>query len=484
MCSLGISVDIVKTAIEHAEVVIAQVNPQMPRTFGDSSIPIETFDYLVPVDLPLIEYRIPDPTTETAQIGRYIAALVEDGSTIELGIGRTPHAILEYLKDKKDLGIHTELFSDEVIDLIEEGVVTGARKTGDPGKVVASFCMGSNRLYRYIDNNPGFCFRPTEYVNDPAIISQQYKMIAVNTALEVDLTGQVCSDSLGSEFYSGIGGQLDFSRGATRSEGGKSIIALPSRACKGTVSRIVSRLSPGAGVVVPRADVDYVVTEYGVAYLHGKTIQERAIGLISIAHPDYHEQLLREAMAANYVRNELISFADKIVYGPLEFLRTVFLKDETPVKLRTIQPTDEVQIKRLFHALSPDSIYYRFFAGMKLARSQIHRFVYINHRDEIAIVAVIPHGEGDTIVALGGYVLDPATNQAELAIAVQDSWQRHGIGSAMVKHLIAIARGQGIRGITADVLAVNRGMISVLEHSGLKWEKTLDRGIFHLEAEF
>ena len=221
---------------------------------------------------------------------------------MELGIGNIPQSVIEFLKHKKDLGIHTEMLTDAIIPMIQSGAITGQRKTLDRHKVVASFCMGTRALYDYIDNNPTFAFHPTEYVNDPFVISQQHKQVAINVALEIDLTGQVCADSLGTRFYSGIGGQVDFNRGAARAHGGKAIIALPATAKSGTISRIVTRLSPGAGVVTTRGDVHYVVTEYGVAYLHGKSVQDRAIALISVAHPDFRGQLLKEAIEAKYVR--------------------------------------------------------------------------------------------------------------------------------------------------------------------------------------
>ena len=241
---------------------------------------------LVPSQAAILEVPPAEITEPTRQIAEYIAALVEDGSTIEFGIGRIPQALLGFLKDKKDLGVHTEMVTDSIIELIESGAINGARKTTDHGKIVASFAIGTRRIYDYIDNNPLFSFQPTEYVNDPSVIRQQNKMVAVNTALEIDLTGQVCADSIGSKFFSGVGGQVDFNRGAAKSRGGKAIIALPSTAKGGAISRIVTHLSEGAGVVTTRAGVHYVVTEYGVAYLHGKSIQERALALISIAHPE------------------------------------------------------------------------------------------------------------------------------------------------------------------------------------------------------
>jgi len=279
LCSLGVSVDIVKSAAANAKYVIAQVNTRMPRTFGDCFVHVNAIDVLVPHDEDIIEIPVPESDDTLRRIGQNIARLVEDGSTIECGIGRIPQALAEFLKDKKDLGIHTEMFSDWIIDLIECGAITCAKKSLNRGKIIASFCMGSKRLYDYVDNNPLFEFYPTEYVNDVHIIGQHEKMVGINVGLEIDLTGQVCSDSLGYQFYSGIGGQVDFIRGAARSRGGKAIIAMPSTARDDQISRIVPRLTEGAGVVTTRGDVHYVVTEYGVAYLHGKSIRERVMDL-------------------------------------------------------------------------------------------------------------------------------------------------------------------------------------------------------------
>lgn len=484
-CSLGISVDITKAAAENASMVIAQVNPQMPRTLGDTFLSAEEIDYLVPVDVPLMEVRPVELTEVTTRIGEYVASLVEDGATIELGIGRIPQAVLEFMKDKKDLGVHTEMFSDRIVELVERGVINGSRKTTDRGKVVASFVVGSRKVYDFIDNNPSFCLRPTEYVNDPYVISQQYKMVAINTALQVDLTGQVCSDSLGTQFYSGIGGQVDFNRGAARAEDGKAIIALPSTAKNGTVSRIVSVLSPGAGVVTTRGDVHYVVTEYGVAYLHGKTVQQRALALISIAHPDFRAQLFREAIDCKYIRPGMRDVEGRIVVGPEELRTSMLLADGTQINFRPIHPTDEPNVRDLFYDLSEQTVYYRFMRSMKkLPQKQVQDFVYIDHRNEVAIVATLPEAHGEEIIAVGRYYLDPKTNRAEVAFLVRDKWQRKGIGSFMLKYLAEIARRNGIRGFTAEVLRENRAMIAVLNKSGLKVQSKLSEGVYSIVIDF
>ncbi len=486
MCSLGISVDIVKSAAENAAMVIAQVNPRMPRTHGDSSLHVTDFDYLVPVDVPLLEVSELPPTDVTRRIGEHIASLIEDGSTLELGIGRIPQAVLEFLKSKKDLGIHTEMFTDAIIDMIESGVITNQRKSLERGKISASFCLGTEKLYNYINDNPLFSMHPTEYINDPFIISQQNKMVAINVALEVDLTGQICADSLGSKFFSGIGGQVDFNRGAARSNGGRAIIALPSTAQDGKVSRIACRLTPGAGVVTTRGDVHYVVTEYGVAYLHGKSVQERALALISIAHPDYRAQLLKEAIAAKYVRSEHAEIAGKINVGPAEMRTTMLLNDGTQITFRPIHPTDESRMRELFHALSRETVYYRFMKEMKaLPQKQIQDFIYVDHRNDVAIVATLPEAHGEDIIAVGRYYLDPKSNRAEVAFVVRDEWQNRGLGGFLLRHLVAIARRNGIAGFTAEVLTDNKPMQAVFNHhAGVKVSSSLREGVYHFELDF
>jgi 4-hydroxybutyrate CoA-transferase len=300
-CSYGVDVGSIKTQAEKSDFIVAQVNRNMPRTLGDSFIHINKIKYIVEYDEAIQELQQvdPDATPETTEIynkiGWYIGDLIEDGSTLQMGIGQIPDAVLRSLKGKKDLGIHTEMFSDGIIELIEEGIVNNEKKTLHPGKIIAGFILGTKKSYDFIDNNPIAEFHPQEYVNDPFVIAKNNKMVAINSAIEIDLTGQVCADSIGTKLYSGIGGQVDFIRGAARSEGGKPIIALPSTTKDFKISRIVSTLKPGAGVVTSRGDVHYVVTEYGIAYLYGKSIRERAKALINIAHPDFREKLTKFA---------------------------------------------------------------------------------------------------------------------------------------------------------------------------------------------
>jgi GNAT superfamily N-acetyltransferase/acyl CoA:acetate/3-ketoacid CoA transferase beta subunit len=485
MCSLGISVDIVKSAAENAALVIAQVNPQMPRTRGDSALNVHDLDILVPVDVPLLEVQPAKPTEEARSIGEQVAALIGDGSVIELGVGDIPNAVAGFLGDKKDLGVHTEMFTDTVLDLVRSGAVSGTRKNIDRGRVVASFCMGTRRLYDAVDGNEIFSFHPTEYVNDPFIIGKLDNMIAVNTALEVDLTGQVCADSLGERFFSGIGGFTDFIRGAGRSPGGKAIVALPSTAKDGKVSRIVARLSPGAGVVATRGDVDYVVTEHGVAYLCCKSIQDRALALISIAHPEFRPSLLREAIGANYLRPEMADVEGKIHVGPREQRMLMTLDDGTQVSFRPIHPTDEQRMRDMFYALSGESIYYRWMSHLKrMSRKEIQNYVYIDHRDQVALVGTLPESHGEDIIAMGGYYLHPKTNRAEVAFTVRDTWQNRGIGTFLLKHLIKIARGHGLAGFTAEVLGGNKAMQEVFHHSGCQVQSRLEEGVYLFELEF
>jgi len=290
-CSFGVGVDTTLTAARVAKYVVAQINDYMPRTYGDSFIHVDEIDAFVESSRPLCALKRPIVTDLQVAIAKNVAGLIEDGAVLQTGIGGIPDAVLPMLMDRKDLGVHSELVSDGVIPLIEGGVLTGARKNFKPRKIILGFALGTNRLFDFLDNNPIFEFHPTAYTNDPALIARNDKMVAINSAMQVDLTGQVCSDSIGNQFYSGIGGQVDFLRGASRSKGGKPIIAISSTAKSGKISRIVPVLDPGAGVVTSRGLVRYIVTEFGVAYLHGKSIRERAKALIEIAHPDFRAEL-------------------------------------------------------------------------------------------------------------------------------------------------------------------------------------------------
>ena len=490
--SLGISVDIVRSATENASLVIAEVNPHMPWTHGDTQVDVNDLDLLVPVDRPILERELHKPDEISRKIAQTVAALIPNGSTIELGLGRVPgygripQVVMEYLKDRKDIGFHTEMISDSIIPLIESGAVTGAMKSIDKGKITASFCMGTKKLYDYIDDNPLFSFRPTEYINDANVIGKHKRMVAVNMALEIDLTGQVCSDSVGGRFYSGIGGQIDFNRGAARSESGRAIITLPSLNKEGDQSRIVCTLQPGSGVVINRGSVHYVVTEYGVAYLHGKSIQERVMALISIAHPDFREQLFRDAVAAKYLRPGLARFSNRFMTPVEASIRASFLmQDGIEVEFRSIKPTDEPHMRDLVYNLSQETIYYRFMSHQqRFTPRQIEDFVYIDHRRDVAVVGTIPEAHGEQIVAVGTYYLNEKTNLAEVAFVVRDGWQSKGLGTFVFQHLVTIAKRNGIAGFTAEVLRENERMQAVFNHSNLKVKSRLEEGVYSFVMDF
>jgi len=484
LCSLGVSVDIVKSAAANARFVVAQVNSHMPRTFGDSFLHVNSIDMLVPCDEDIISTDVPEPTDVLRRIGQNIARLVEDGSTIECGIGRIPQAFAEFLKDKKDLGIHTEMFSDWIIDLIECGAITCTKKSINRGKVVASFCMGSGRLYEYIDNNPFFEFYPTEYVNDPQTISRHEKMVAINVGLEIDLTGQVCADSLGYQFYSGIGGQVDFIRGAARSRGGKPIIAMPSTARNGRVSRIVPHLTEGAGVVTTRGDVHYVVTEYGTAYLHGKSIRQRCLDLINIAHPKFRKQLTQAAKSQRYVYEDQIELSwDQLSY-PEELEHYDTLRDGTEIFFRPVKPSDEAPLSEMLYSLSEESVQKRYMTRTKsFPHRDVQQLTNIDYKNNLAIVGVVPGVSGEDIVAIGQYFLDPKTRAAEVAFVVQDEWQQKGMGTFLLEYLAQIARQRGVKSFYATVLPSNKPMLSIFYNSGYKVKTEFDGEVYRIEYD-
>ncbi len=480
--NLGVSVDVVLAAIESAHLVVAEVNPQMPVVHGAGYLRMDQIDCWVEVDRPLPELER-DPLDEVAsEIGRLVATLISDGATLQLGIGQLPDAVLSNLRNHKDLGVWTEMFSDGVIDLIENGNITGRHKSIHPNKVTSSFTMGSQKVYRYVDRNPGFTFHPSDYTNDPVKIARQHEMVAINSALQVDLTGQVCADSIGERFYSGIGGQVDFIRGASMCPAGKPVIALRSTAKGGTLSRIVATLDRGAGVVTSRGDVRFVVTEYGIADLQGKSIRERALSLASIAHPDFREGLLGAAKARHYV------FADQVVGGgryPTEFVKPVETRFGA-VLFRPIRITDEQKMSDLFYALSADARYKRWMtATNRMPHAKLQYYVDADYEKRMPIVVETQPAQGESeIVGVGRYHLDGETGFAEAAFVLRDDWQGAGLGTALLSHLIDIARKKGVLGFTAEVLAENKAMLNVFHKSGLPVETTLDGGVYSLRIPF
>jgi len=484
-CSLGVSVDIVKPAAECARVIIAEVNPRMPRTLGDSFIAADAIDVMVEHEAPVPEVTHPPPDDVSRAIGRWVSTLVEDGGTLQIGIGTIPDAVLECLADKQDLGLHTEMFSDGSLALIESGVINNARKTLHRGKIIASFVMGSQRLYDFVDDNPLVEFHPSDYVNDPFIIAQNERMVAINAAIEVDLTGQVCSDSLGHLFYSGIGGQVDFIRGASRSKGGRPIIALPSTAEDGTISRIAPHVKEGAGVVTSRGDVHYVVTEYGVADLYGRNARQRAMALIGIAHPDFRADLLAFAKERRYVlQDQQLPPTGAAVYPPDLETTCTLSKGET-VQVRPIKPNDDDLWLEFFYSLSEDAIYHRFFQPLRrMPRKEVQHFTVIDYRDRMALVAVLRTEEREQIIAVARYERDPAANMAECAFAVQDEWQGHGLGTFLLEYLVRIAMMNDIEGFTALVMGDNYRMLHLFHRTGYLVHSTFEANAYSITFRF
>ncbi|MEO6742143.1 MAG: GNAT family N-acetyltransferase [Chthoniobacteraceae bacterium] len=479
-CSLGVSVDVVKSAVESADCVIAEVNPNMPRTLGDSFVHVSRITAMVAGDGPVLEFQDEAITPEAARIGEFIASLVEDGSTLQTGIGGIPGAVLAALGGKRDLGMHTEMFTEAVIPLIEGGVLNCRRKTLLPGKIVTSFCFGTRRLYDYIHDNPLFEFRPTEFTNDPFQIARNERMVAISSAIEVDLTGQVCADSIGSRFYSGFGGQLDFMRGAARSEGGKPIIALRSTSKDGKISRISAMLQAGAGVVTTRADVHYVVTEFGIADLHGKTVRERALALINIAHPDFREGLLKAAQDRHLVHPAQMPLPRGLQPYPREHEERHSF-GPARVSFRPIKPTDEDLLKELFYSHSPETIAQRYFSPVRhLPHAQVQGFVTLDYRSDMALVGLVPHEGRERMVCVGRYFSDGKPGEAEVAITVHDDFQGRGIGAFLLRRLIGIARANGLHTFTADVLGSNAAMLSVFRKAFGKVDSQLEGGVRRL----
>jgi len=484
-CSFGISVDITKPATESAKIVIAEINPNMPRTLGDSFIHLNDIDHLVYAEQPILEYTVKAQPEIVKRIAKNVADLIEDGSTIQVGYGGVPTALLDFLEGKKDIGIHTEVFSDNLIDLIEKGVITNRKKTIHNGKCIASFAMGTKKLYQYLDNNPFFEFHPVDYTNDPFVIAQNEKMVSINSAIEIDLTGQVCADSIGYLFYSGIGGQLDFVRGSARSKGGKPIIVVPSVRSDESKSRIVPHLSEGAGVVTTRGDVHYVATEWGVANLYGKTIRERALSLISIAHPKFRAELFKKAKELKYLYQDQPEIPIVQARYPEELETWGETKDGLKVFIRPVKPTDEPLLRDLFYTFSRETIYYRFFSYISaMSHDKLSKFVNVDYESEIAIIAILKEAGEEKIIGIARYALDKATGLAEFAFVNADEWQNKGIGTMLFSNLIKIARMKGIKGFIGYVLDTNIGAYRLTHKMGFPVKTKWEDGVYTLTIMF
>ena len=469
LVNLGVSVDIVKAALQQARLIIAQVNSYMPRVHGDGFIHVKDIDFIIPHDEPLLEYS-PKVKGEVVQrIGEYVARLVQDGDTIQVGYGSIPDALLSHLKGKKHLGVHTEMISDGTIELIKCGAVDNSRKTINRGKSIASFCMGKKETYEYLNNNPTIELRTVDYTNNPLIIAQHSNMTAINSALEIDLTGQATAESIGSIFYSGIGGQADFVRGTVLSPGGKCILVLQSTAVSGEVSRISPFLKEGAGITLHRGDVHYVVTEYGIAYLHGKSIRERAMALIAIAHPKFRSWLIEEAKKRHLIYSDQAFIPGKEGEYPEDMETSVTLKDGEEIIFRPVKITDEPLLKEFFYSLSPQTMFRRFISTRRdMPHERLQEFVVVNYAEEVSIQAVILSDAKEEIVGIGRFYLDESTHTAEVAFTVKDVFHNRGIGTELLAYLIYLAKKRGLIGFVAELLTENKPMFSILNKAGFK----------------
>jgi acyl-CoA hydrolase/GNAT superfamily N-acetyltransferase len=484
-CSLGISVDIVKAAAANANEVIAQINPRMPRVLGDSYVHVSDIDVIVEHQEELLEMPPPLMNETALQIGKHVAKLIEDGCTIRAGVGSVSNAALYSLEGKKDLGVHTDMLTDAYLHLVERGVITNTRKNFHPKKIIASFCMGSRKLYDFVHNNPMVEFHPIEYTNDFSIISKNEKMVSINSALQVDLSGQVCADSMGYTIYSGVGGSVDFIRGATLSKGGRSIIVLPSTTLDGNESRIVPHLSEGAGVVNTRGGVHYVVTEFGAVNLHGKTVRERALDLINLAHPKFRGELLAAAKRLRYVyEDQLLPLGDTPQY-PAEWEVSQPCGDDGRVIFRPLKPTDEGSLKEFFHSLPHHTHYIRFISAMRVfPQRNLQDLLHIDYEKEMSVVGVIGPGGSEKVIALGRYLLDEETNIAEVDFAVLQEWQSKGVASYLLNHLVMIAEAKQIAGFVAYVDPANLAASAVFHNTGYVVHRSLRRGIHQISILF
>jgi len=485
-CSLGISVDITRAGTDNAQLVIAQVNPMMPRTSGDSFVHVDEIDYLVLHEEPLV-VSLPTLTeTEVARrIGRYVSQLVDNGATLHLGFGQLPYSILKYLDEKQNLGVHTHLISDGFLPLFEKKVITNKKKTFLPGRVVASLCMGSEKIYNYVNDNPMFYFRSSEFVNDPTVIAQNDNLVSISSALEVDLTGQVCSDSMGYQFYSGLGDQVDFLRGSTMSKGGFSIIVLPSTTQDGKKSRIVPHLSEGAGVATTRGDVNFVVTEYGIAELQGKSIYQRVVELAQIAHPKFREDLIEAAKERHYI------FADQLPPQPEDLLfldgykNTMVMKNGQAIEFRPLLVSDELASRNFYYSLTQQSIYYRFFHTRKIfSHEDLQKHLAtLDYRKNMTMIGLVRNRGNMDVVATGSYGRVDE-NTAEVAFVVREAYQGMRIASYLLESLEKIARENHYKAFSAYVLRENAAMIHVFKKRYPNLKTSREGGDIEIHMDF
>jgi len=482
--SLGVSVDVIPAAVAHARVVLAEVNPAMPRTMGDSALHISQITQLVLVDSPVIEFVHQAPPQEAmTQIARYIGSIIDDGATLQIGLGRITNEALKHLADRKDLAIHSDVSTDAIIPLLEHGILTGRRKTQQVGKIVTSFAMGSRRLYDLLDRNPLFSFQPIDVVCNTATIAAQHRMVSVTQAFAVDLTGQVCVDQLRGDFYSGIAAQAEFLEGASLCPGGKPIICLSSEDVETQSSNIRAFLRPGEGATLPRTSVHYVITEFGIAYLFGKSIRERAVALIEVAHPRFRAELFEQAQALAYLpRGHTLQ---NMRAYPVEDEVTVQLKDQRQVLLRCATSSDGEAIRMLFHRLPESDVYTRFFRNVRqLSAKDVQCLCNLNFETEVAFVAVTGTREQPQIVGQSCYFVDATTNIAETAFMVHPDWQGSGLGSALQQRMVQHAKQRGVRGFLAEILQANTKMIRLAQSGSAQVSTELTRDTTRITTLF
>ncbi|MEA3415815.1 MAG: GNAT family N-acetyltransferase [Thermodesulfobacteriota bacterium] len=481
--SLGISVDITLAAAMSADLVIAQVNYKMPRVLGRSFIHVNDVDVVVEYEEDLLTIGKAKESESANLIGRHIARLVDDGSTIESGIGVTPQATLLALSNKNDLGVHTQYLTNSIMDLVSKGVITNRKKGFNDGKLVASSAIGTSYLYEFLDDNPAIEFHPSDYVNDPGIISCHQKMVSMDMAMAIDLTGQVAADTLSYDYFSGVSGTLDFIRGAAGSKGGKSILMLSATFKNGKKSRIVPSLSDMA-VVVPRGDVQYVVTEYGVVNLFGKSFQERAMAMISIAHPDFRDELFFEAKQRGLLGAE--RELKKSIHGvyPFDLEETIEIEGE-PITFRPAKPVDERRIQEHFYNQEKSDIISRFFHEKKsFVREEAEGMSQIDYIKDLTIIAVVGEPGFRRVIAIGEYLLDEARNVAEIAFSVNRNYQGKKIGRILMRKLSEAARENGIAGFIAYTSPQNQAMIRLFKNLPYKTTTIFDGDVLSLTCRF
>jgi acyl-CoA hydrolase/RimJ/RimL family protein N-acetyltransferase len=481
--SLGISVDVTLAAVKAADLVIVQVNSNMPRVLGDSFIHVNDVDFVVEHDEDLITVeRIPD--FESAQlIGRHVAKLVDDGSTLQLSLGATPQSTLQALSDKNDLGVHTQFLTNGIMEMVSRGVITNRNKGLNEGKCVASGAIGSKALYEFLNDNPGVAFYPSDYVNNPSIIAQHNKMVSINVIMAMDLTGQVASDALPYNHFTGVNGTMDFVRGASQSKEGKSILMLASTTMDGKSSRIVPDLDNMA-VVVPRGDVEYVATEYGLVNLFGKTLEERALALISIAHPDFRDDLFEHAKEAGLIGRT--RSLDDSIYGVYP-LRLEEIRDYNGVRVlfRPARPVDARIIQEHFYTLDHGDVMQRFMQDKRIfGRTDVAGMYEVDYVNDLTLVAVIGDVGFEQVIAIGGYYRDQAKNVAEVAFSVSKDWQRKGLSRVIQAKLLEAARENGIQGFEAYTTPRNHGMINLFNRLPYKVRSVYEEDMIILKARF